>query len=141
MPTWDELATRQAQSHDNPLIVRYGPGPAGARCRDCCHRWRMGHNSKTYGKCNLRPLTHGAGSDHPGKWPACKRFVAVPTTGRGRIVGYRSVNRQGGSTIFCLACCQPHRPDRALAISMHEASTERCLCSLCQKPLEVSSWT
>jgi hypothetical protein len=58
----------------NPLIPIYGPGPEGATCRTCIHLYALGGVAGHYLKCDLRKLTHGPGSDHRAKWPACGRY-------------------------------------------------------------------
>lgn len=68
------LTTRKEAG--NPLIPRYGAGPEGALCRECVHFLRVHYHSRNYMKCDLRKLTHGAGSDHRSRWPACGKFVA-----------------------------------------------------------------
>lgn len=132
MPTWEELQARAQQYSPNPLVLRYGAGPEGATCGACVHHWRASYHGKRYGKCNLRPFTHGAGSDHRAKWPACKRFI--PEQGeRGVYVGYRQVGTQGQTLVTCL---EHHdaRSGRWLPISRREAEAEQIKCQ-CGKPL------
>lgn len=58
----------------NPLEIKYGPGPAEARCGGCAHLLRLRYHGALYRKCDLRKITHGPKSDHKATWPACARF-------------------------------------------------------------------
>ena len=69
-----ERATQRKEA-GNPLIAQYGPGPEGRMCRECVHFLRVHYHDKNYMKCDLRKLTHGAGSDHRSRWPTCGHFV------------------------------------------------------------------
>lgn len=57
----------------NPCLKLYGADPMGRSCKWCAHLvpHRMG---RTYYKCDLRKMTHGPGSDHRQKWPACGKY-------------------------------------------------------------------
>ena len=57
----------------NPCVALYGPGPDGAKCRDCALLAGIRHDTTWY-KCRLRKNTHGAATDHKVRWPACGRF-------------------------------------------------------------------
>ena len=60
----------------NPMVRVFGSGPEGAVCRDC--RWLISFAySRNYYKCELRGMTHGAGTDHRVRWPACGQFTAM----------------------------------------------------------------
>jgi hypothetical protein len=65
---------------DNPCITLYGNGPEDARCKDCCHLLRLRYHDKTYIKCEMRKITHGAGSDHRAGWLACGKFESEEVT-------------------------------------------------------------
>ncbi len=58
----------------NPCSLVFGYGPLGVSCRACVHLLHLDYHAKTYIKCDLRKITHGAGSDHRLSWPACARF-------------------------------------------------------------------
>ena len=58
---------------ENPCIGTYGPDPMGRTCAYCSHLYAR-RQSKTYWKCDLRKETHGPGSDHRKKWPACAKY-------------------------------------------------------------------
>ena len=68
----------------NPMVARYGVGPDGATCGDCVHLLREGGYERTYIKCRLRGMTHGHGTDHRAKWPACPWYVRQGTTPVGQ---------------------------------------------------------
>ncbi len=48
----------------------------GETCGSCAHLIRQGWRSKTYFKCGLLPITHGAGSDIRVGWDACRVWEA-----------------------------------------------------------------
>lgn len=58
----------------NPGVEVYGFGPPGAQCGTCFQFLRHQHGQNRYGKCRIRGLTHGAGTDHYATWPACGRY-------------------------------------------------------------------
>jgi len=66
------------------MVARYGVGPDGATCGDCVHLLREGGYERTYIKCRLRGMTHGHGTDHRAKWPACPWYVRQGTTPVGQ---------------------------------------------------------
>lgn len=76
LPEPQGLVVTTRKDAGNPLVTRYGPGPDGALCRECSHFLRLHYHDRNYSKCDLRKLTHGAGSDHRSRWPACAKFVA-----------------------------------------------------------------
>jgi hypothetical protein len=43
-------------------------------CGDCAHRVVIGYHNRSWPKCDLAEITHGAGSDCRAWWPACDRF-------------------------------------------------------------------
>lgn len=58
----------------NPCVRVFGVGAEGVLCKTCSHleRWNVGtHN--VY-KCNLRPYSHGPGTDHRMSWPSCTHY-------------------------------------------------------------------
>lgn len=57
----------------NPCVQMWGLGPAGATCKTCIHLTSH-KQSKTWYKCSLRGVTHGAKSDQKLRWDACKRY-------------------------------------------------------------------
>lgn len=66
----------------NPMVVKFGPGPAGITCCDCVHLHGF-RQSATWYKCELRawkskggkyPGTIYPGKDHRVRWPACAKF-------------------------------------------------------------------
>lgn len=59
----------------NPMVIRHGRGPEGARCRTCRRTVpsRFG-SARTYWKCERRGITHGQGTDHRLKWNACRLY-------------------------------------------------------------------
>lgn len=58
----------------NPCIRVFGEGPIGVTCATCkfLERWDVGN--KAVFKCNLRPYSHGPGTDHRKYWPSCDRY-------------------------------------------------------------------
>lgn len=58
----------------NPMVLGYGPGPEGKKCKSCIHLYgkRM---TKTYYKCGLRRDTNGPATDHKVNWPSCSKYV------------------------------------------------------------------
>jgi len=58
----------------NPCVRLYGPGPDGAKCKEC-RLLIVNQKSKRYFKCELRGFTNGPATDHRANWPACGRFV------------------------------------------------------------------
>ena len=71
---FDAPARLSAHKQGNPMLAVYGIGPEGTRCESCDHFQRMKYHDGTYMKCDLRTLTHGAGSDHRAKYPAWGKF-------------------------------------------------------------------
>jgi hypothetical protein len=43
-------------------------------CGGCAHRLVLGYHNRTWPKCELAGITHGAGSDCRAWWPACDRY-------------------------------------------------------------------
>lgn len=60
----------------NPCRIKFGPGPADKRCKDCAQFIRKRY-SKTYFKCALRGDTNGPGTDHRANWLACSKWEAA----------------------------------------------------------------
>lgn len=77
-PTADRTRTARRQA-----LLDAGIHPAtraplldgdGETCGDCSHSLRVGHNSRSYWKCDLVGITRGAGTDIRKGWPACELF-------------------------------------------------------------------
>jgi len=56
-----------------PMYAAYGR-TAGKICGQCAHLVADGHHNKTYYKCELARMSHGAGTDFRRKWEACGKF-------------------------------------------------------------------
>jgi hypothetical protein len=52
---------------------RYGKNES-VTCGNCKHLIAFNYHNKTYRKCDLYAITHGAGTDWRKKWPGCKSF-------------------------------------------------------------------
>lgn len=61
---------------ENPMLYVHGPGPQGRICNSCAHLGLYEGNTSNYYKCSLRGITHGAGTDHRIRWPACAKYEA-----------------------------------------------------------------
>jgi hypothetical protein len=48
--------------------------PDQGTCGTCAHRIHIEWHNRTWPKCDLHELTHGAGSDCRSWWPACGRY-------------------------------------------------------------------
>jgi hypothetical protein len=59
----------------NPCVAVFGPGPAGATCAGCGHLHELQYSRLVF-KCDRRPITGGAGTDHRLRWPACAKYEA-----------------------------------------------------------------
>ena len=57
----------------NPCLALYGQGPEGKTCKGCVHLVYRGAR-RSYLKCDLLKITHGAGTDHKASWPACGKY-------------------------------------------------------------------
>lgn len=75
----DPAAAGQPIMSANPCVALYGRRAEGGYCGNCLHLFRERHHDKTYLKCDLRKLTHGAGSDHRAKWEACAKYIEGST--------------------------------------------------------------
>lgn len=58
---------------ENPMVVKYGKGPEGEKCKNCEHLYFRQYNRRFY-KCRLRGDTHGPGTDHQVGHHACSFF-------------------------------------------------------------------
>ena len=58
----------------NPMVRVYGKGPEGIRCKHCKHLYYSQPGQNRYLKCELRPFTHGPGTDHRANWDSCLKF-------------------------------------------------------------------
>lgn len=57
----------------NPCVTVFGADARGRKCAGCRHLHEIVY-SRTVFKCDLRPRTGGAGTDHRKRWPACARY-------------------------------------------------------------------
>jgi hypothetical protein len=48
--------------------------PDQGTCGTCAHRIHVGGGGRTWPKCDLHGITHGAATDCRGWWPACGRY-------------------------------------------------------------------
>lgn len=65
----------QIQAGWHPLAgTRTRTRPDLGTCGGCAHRVLRQWHNRTWPKCDLLPLTHGAGSDCRAHWPACDRW-------------------------------------------------------------------
>jgi hypothetical protein len=48
--------------------------PDQGTCGTCTHRVLLGGHNRTWPKCDLLEVTHGAGTDCRAWWPACRRY-------------------------------------------------------------------
>lgn len=78
---YHERQSQQARARErvrwasgNPMLAALGAGPDGAQCGSCVHLLRLPYHGKTYIKCRLRGITHGTGTDHRVRWPACAKY-------------------------------------------------------------------
>lgn len=55
-------------------LMRTKTRPDVGTCGDCAHRLVLGHHNRSWPKCELAGITHGAGTDCRAWWPACDRF-------------------------------------------------------------------
>lgn len=68
----------------NPCVLLYGPGPEGARCKQCMRLLRYGRSGKRWNKCPLRRKSTditklgAASTDHRVNWKACSQFIEEP---------------------------------------------------------------
>jgi hypothetical protein len=60
---------------NNPML-KWGPGPAGRKCKECIHIVAHHPRAKRYLKCRKRGITSGAGTDHRANWHCCAYFEA-----------------------------------------------------------------
>jgi hypothetical protein len=63
-----------AHPKSNPCVAAFGAGPAGKICKSCVRFQSDDYHGVTYHKCELRGMTHGPGTDHRVKWPACSKY-------------------------------------------------------------------
>lgn len=69
----DATTTSRWALNPNPCVAAFGLGPDNATCKTCVHLFRKTFG-KTYIKCDLRPNTSGAGTDHRAGWDACGKY-------------------------------------------------------------------
>lgn len=58
----------------HPLRRRSRTFPDVGTCGDCTHRLVLGYHNRSWPKCDISEITHGAGSDCRAWWPACDRY-------------------------------------------------------------------
>jgi len=73
----DDRTLLGRKSKVNPCVIVFGAGPDGKQCGTCAHFVRGRHHDAVYFKCRLRGLTHGPGTDHRVRWPACVKYEEV----------------------------------------------------------------
>jgi hypothetical protein len=56
-----------------PMYAAYGKHDTDETCGHCAHLIATGH-TKTFYKCELAKVSHGAGTDFRKKWQACGKF-------------------------------------------------------------------
>lgn len=78
-PEWEQFhAAEIAALRSLPLRIRqmwalHGKDEAHT-CGQCVHLRQAGYTSRTYYKCDLTTITHGAGTDWRKRWVACGKF-------------------------------------------------------------------
>lgn len=83
---WPAYVPPPRYADPNPMVRKLGYGPEGATCRDCDWLLRLQHHDRTYRKCEVRGVTHGAGTDHKVSFRACASF-AFRSSGEVRLCG------------------------------------------------------
>lgn len=91
----------------NPLIRVYGPGPDGAKCRDCQFQF-FREFAKKYSKCEKREVSSSPKTDHNSRYQACGLFRPKPT---GRVV-FRYRCRVCGGIRGSVETAQEHHDER-----------------------------
>lgn len=95
----DEELAKIESGTKNPMVYRYGKGPDGVRCKRCEHHFFRQGGSRRYGKCKIRGVTGGAGTDHPQHWQACAIYETKKCILCGEPLGY---NRRK----YCSSKCE-----------------------------------
>ena len=62
------------KSKTNPCIDVWGPGPEGKQCGTCAFFAKGVYQATMLYKCKKRGMTHGAGTDHKVRYPACAKY-------------------------------------------------------------------
>lgn len=73
-PSVEQLPEPPREKHVNPCVDLYGRGPEDTYCRTCMYLLRLDYHNQVYLKCEQRKITHGVGTDHRAKWPACAHY-------------------------------------------------------------------
>lgn len=73
---YDVRSSRQLAA----MWEKFGPGPAGAKCKDCValRGYSTRSGQRTYYKCGVYGVSSGPGTDWRMKWPACGYFEQKP---------------------------------------------------------------
>lgn len=58
----------------HPLRRTSRTHPDVGTCGDCAHRVVLGYHNRSWPKCEIAGITHGAGTDCRAWWPACDRY-------------------------------------------------------------------
>lgn len=61
----------------NPMVLKYGAGPADRNCAFCVSFFVGGTGARGHFKCRWRGNTSGAGTDHRANWEACSKYEQV----------------------------------------------------------------
>lgn len=76
-----DLSETRRRTRRNRALIDSGIHPAtrlafleGPTCGGCIHATGNRYRTRTYWKCDLVPMTFGAGTDIRLSWPACVRF-------------------------------------------------------------------
>ena len=67
----------------NPCVTAFGQGTLGVTCKMCIHIKRY-RTANTYIKCDLRPYSHGPGTDHKVSWQSCAKYEVSPTPNQSK---------------------------------------------------------
>lgn len=70
----DDKTLLGRKSKTNPCVTVFGPGPEGKQCGTCAHFIKGRYHATILYKCKVRGLTHGEGTDHRVRWPACAKY-------------------------------------------------------------------
>lgn len=72
---WAErMKTDPRHGNKNPLVRRYGLGPAGKKCLACDFGFFQSGGSRKFYKCRLRGVSNGQATDHSSRFDACAKF-------------------------------------------------------------------
>lgn len=71
-----DLSEVEDLAYRNPMVVMYGKGPIGQKCKTCVQLTEIRTGQNVYKKCKLPGITHGPGTDHLVGYHACKFYEA-----------------------------------------------------------------